>query len=111
MSERNPGHAAGVLRVCTVAGSIGGYATAMSKLMAAGAFATGYVLGAKAGRERYEEIRRAFGKITDDPRIKEFVIKVEDRAMNHYNNAPHTGNGVSPAPRRNRLMSALPRLD
>lgn len=96
MSERDPGHPAGVLRVCAVAGSIDGYATAMSKLMAAGAFATGYVLGAKAGRERYEEIKRAFGKVTADPHIKEFVIKVEERAMNHYNNASHNGDGVSP---------------
>ena len=80
----------------TVAGSIDGYATGMSKLMAVGAFATGYVLGAKAGRERYEEIKRAFGKVTADPHIKEFVIKVEERAMNHYNHAPHSGNGLSP---------------
>lgn len=67
----------------------------MSKLMVVGAFAAGYVLGAKAGRERYEEIRRAFGKIKDDPHIKDFVIKVEERAMNHYNNAQHNGDGVS----------------
>ena len=71
-------------------------AARQGKLMAVGVFATGYVLGAKAGRERYEEIRRAFGTLTADPRIKEFVIKVEERAMNHYNNASHNGDGVSP---------------
>jgi hypothetical protein len=71
----------------------------MSKLMAAGVFATGYVLGAKAGRERYEEIRQAFGTLTADPRFKEIVIKVENRALNHYNDAPPSGDGVSPANR------------
>ena len=60
----------------------------MSKLVLAGAFATGYVLGAKAGRERYEQIRQAFGQVINDPHVHEAVVKVEDRAMNTYNSAP-----------------------
>jgi hypothetical protein len=75
----------------------------MSKLMVAGAFATGYVLGAKAGRERYDEIRNAFDRLTNHPRFKEIVIKVEDRALNLYNDSPPSGNGVAPANRAERI--------
>ena len=67
----------------------------MSKLVTAGVFATGYVLGARAGRERYEEIRRAWERLTNHPRIKEIVVRVEDRAMNVYNDTP-SSNGSSP---------------
>ena len=37
-------------------------------LIAAG---VGYVLGTKAGRERYEQIRATFNKVKDDPRVQE----------------------------------------
>lgn len=100
MSERDPGHAAGVLLVCAVAGSIAGYATDMGKLMVV--FAIGYVLGAEAGRERYDQIRRAFSRVLADPRVHDVVLKVEDRVMNHYNESQHSGDGVSP----NRSESA-----
>lgn len=63
--------------------------------MVAGAFAAGYVLGAKAGRERYEEIRSAFVRFTSDPHVQEVVTKIEERAMNFYNDHPHSGNGVT----------------
>jgi hypothetical protein len=62
----------------------------MSTLVAAGVFATGYVLGAKAGRERYEEIRLAIARFTTDPHVQEVVTKVEDRALNLYNDRPST---------------------
>jgi hypothetical protein len=68
----------------------------MRKLMMAGAFAAGYVLGAKAGRERYEEIRRAFERLTTDPHVQEVVTKVEKRAMNLYNDSPPSTNGSAP---------------
>ncbi len=71
----------------------------MSKLVTAGVFATGYVLGAKAGRERYEEIRRAWERATHHPRIKEIVVRVEDRAMNIYNDTTPSDNGSHPANR------------
>jgi hypothetical protein len=31
----------------------------------------GYVLGAKAGRERYEQLRSQFEKVKNDPRVQE----------------------------------------
>lgn len=65
--------------------------------MVAGAFAAGYVLGAKAGRERYEEIRQAYQKLAGSPTVKDAVSKVEDKVMNMYNDAPPSGNGAGPA--------------
>jgi hypothetical protein len=34
-------------------------------------FGAGYVLGARAGRERYEQIRRAWSQAKEDPRLQE----------------------------------------
>ena len=35
----------------------------------------GYVLGAKAGRERYEQIVAAFNDMTDRPEVQDLVAK------------------------------------
>ena len=37
--------------------------------------AAGYVLGAKAGRERYDEIMEGWARITGDPRFQELADK------------------------------------
>lgn len=42
--------------------------------------AVGYVLGARAGRERYEEIKKVAAKVWNDPRVQVQVEKVEDFA-------------------------------
>ncbi|MGY1839125.1 MULTISPECIES: hypothetical protein [unclassified Modestobacter] len=42
----------------------------MAKLSFLAGFGAGYVLGAKAGRERYEQIRRAYAHAKDDPRLQ-----------------------------------------
>ena len=42
----------------------------MAKLSFLAGFGAGYVLGAKAGRERYEQIRRAWEHAKDDPRLQ-----------------------------------------
>lgn len=52
----------------------------MKKLMALTSFATGYVLGARAGRERYEQIRRLALRIKDDPRVQEAAHGAADKA-------------------------------
>lgn len=44
------------------------------------AFAGGYVLGAKAGRERYEQIVRVAGQVKDDPRVQQAAGRAEDLA-------------------------------
>ena len=40
----------------------------------------GYVLGAKAGRERYEQMRGTFNKVKDDPRVQEKAQQAADLA-------------------------------
>lgn len=42
--------------------------------------AVGYVLGSRAGRERYEEIKRAAGRLWNDPRVQHQVREVGDFA-------------------------------
>src|SRR5919201_587277 len=43
-------------------------------------FGIGYVLGAQAGRQRYEEIRRTWGSFTDSPMVKKAAGKTRDMA-------------------------------
>lgn len=40
--------------------------------------ALGYVLGTRAGRERYEQIRAGAKKVWDDPRVQRQVHTVEE---------------------------------
>ena len=40
-------------------------------------FATGYVLGSKAGRERYEQIRRNWKRVQSSPPYQSLMGKVE----------------------------------
>ena len=42
----------------------------MAKMSFLAGFGAGYVLGARAGRERYEQIRRAWENAKDDPRLQ-----------------------------------------
>lgn len=43
----------------------------INKTVLAAAFGAGYVVGAHAGRERYEQIRRLALRIKDDPYVNE----------------------------------------
>ena len=51
------------------------------KLLLVVGLAAGYVLGAKAGRGRYDAIKRASDKFWGDPRVQRQVQKVEGRAV------------------------------
>lgn len=42
-----------------------------TKLVALTSFGAGYVLGAKAGQERYEQIRSAALRVKNDPRVQQ----------------------------------------
>ena len=42
----------------------------MRKLLLLVAFAAGYVLGAKAGRQRYEQIMSAANRVKEDPHVR-----------------------------------------
>ncbi len=52
----------------------------MKKLLILVAGGVGYVLGTKAGRERYEQIRGTFNKVKDDPRVQEKAHQAADLA-------------------------------
>ena len=43
----------------------------MSKLTMLAAAGVGYVLGARAGRDRYDQITSTFNKVKSDPRVQE----------------------------------------
>jgi hypothetical protein len=47
--------------------------TLMSKLMILGVGAAGYVLGARAGRERYEQIAAQAKKLRNNPAVRQKV--------------------------------------
>ena len=48
------------------------------KILFAAGLAVGYVLGTRAGRERYDEIKRAADSFWNSPRVKRRVDQVED---------------------------------
>lgn len=52
----------------------------MKKLMMLAAIATGYVLGARAGRERYEQIRRGFVTVKSNPTVQSAASSVAETA-------------------------------
>ncbi len=52
-----------------------------SKLAAVVGAAAGYVLGTKAGRERYEQIKKTTRKLWNDPRVQEKRHSAENAAQ------------------------------
>ena len=52
----------------------------MKKLMMLVAGGIGYVLGARAGRERYEQIKGMAVKVKDDPRVQDAAHQAADTA-------------------------------
>lgn len=66
----------------------------MKKLVILLAVGVGYVLGARAGRERYEQIRDLAFRVKDDPRVRETTQHAADVAKQQ---APVVGEKVSTA--------------
>jgi hypothetical protein len=52
----------------------------MKKLTLLVAFALGYVLGAKAGQQRYEQIKNAAFRVKEDPRVQSAASTVAETA-------------------------------
>jgi hypothetical protein len=52
----------------------------MKKLTLLVATAVGYVLGSRAGRERYEQIKKVATRVKDDPRVQEKATQAADLA-------------------------------
>ena len=70
----------------------------MAKLSFLAGFGAGYVLGARAGRERYEQIRRTWNSAKDDPRLQSVAGMVQARADAAVDSAK-SALGQEPAPR------------
>lgn len=52
----------------------------MSKLSLLAAAGAGYVLGARAGRERYEQIRSQAKKVARNPKVQDATHRAQDAA-------------------------------
>lgn len=52
----------------------------MSKVTVLAAAAAGYVMGARAGRERYEQIREQAQRVWGDPRVQQKKAEAQDLA-------------------------------
>ena len=52
-------------------------------------FAAGYVLGAKAGRERYEQISRTARGLSESPTVQAAAGVVQAQAINLVDSAKH----------------------
>jgi hypothetical protein len=50
----------------------------MKKLPLLAAAAVGYVLGSKAGRQRYEQIRAGAKKVASNPRVQDATTKAQE---------------------------------
>lgn len=51
------------------------------KLTALAAFGAGYVLGAKAGRTRYEQIRRGAQRFMENPKVRQAAHVAQERVQ------------------------------
>ena len=73
----------------------------MSKLLFVAGFGTGYVLGSRAGRERYEQIRSAAQSFWSDPKVRRGVDRVGDAVADHTPDVPSLiGDGVTKLTRK-----------
>ena len=52
----------------------------MGKIMVTAAGAVGYVLGARAGRERYEQIKSQVSRLWQDPKVQQAAARAEGLA-------------------------------
>jgi hypothetical protein len=79
------------------------------KLWLAGGFAAGYVLGTRAGRQRYEQISEGVRKVKEDPAVANALEVVQNQAGRIYatgRTAVQEKLGVSRAERLNAEREA-----
>jgi hypothetical protein len=77
----------------------------MRKLILAVGFAAGYVLGTRAGRQRYEQIARAARRVMDHPTVQSTAgilgaqaTDLANRARGKAMGALHLGHEEAPSP-------------
>lgn len=76
----------------------------------------GYVLGSRAGRERYEQIKRATSRLADNPTVQEAAGAVQTKAVDLTGTARHKvaeklhrgGHDEVTTPAGDRLNGAAP---
>ena len=56
------------------------------KLWLAGGLAAGYVLGTKAGRQRYDQLMQTVNKVKSDPAVQSAIETVQNQAGRFYAN-------------------------
>jgi hypothetical protein len=61
--------------------------------------AIGYVLGAKAGHERYEQLRRTYDRVADHPAVQGAAGVVRARVDERMNGGKHDTETPSGTPR------------
>lgn len=54
------------------------------KLWLAGGLAAGYVLGTRAGRQRYEQLMETVNKVRNDPTVQSAIETVQNQAGRIY---------------------------
>ncbi|MGY1743233.1 MULTISPECIES: hypothetical protein [unclassified Blastococcus] len=69
----------------------------MAKLSFLVGLGAGYVLGARAGRERYEQIRRAWSQAKEDPRLQEVAGMAQAHADSVVNSVKARMGSESPS--------------
>ena len=69
----------------------------MSKVMLLAAGAAGYVLGTRAGRERYEQIRAQSQKLWSNPRVQQAKSDAQEKARD---TAPVVGDKIGGAAKK-----------
>ncbi len=85
------------------------------KLMFLGGLAAGFVIGARAGREKYEELVRTAKKVKESPTVQEAAGVVQEQANRLYHEEQGQGNRQAgqqplrrdePRPARAQLVGA-----
>src|ERR1700749_1152795 len=73
--------------------------------------AVGYVLGAKAGHERYEQLKRTYQRVSDHPAVQGAagVVRAQVEGRGRGDHAPLSGTTETPAFGSSRSERARPR--
>lgn len=84
----------------------------MRKLFLLAAVAAGYVLGAKAGRQRYEQIKRLSRQVKENPKVQGVAGMLEAQAETVVDQVKTKVSGTSSYPTsRNDEVKENPGLD
>jgi hypothetical protein len=69
----------------------------MRKIWIGLGFAAGYVLGAKAGRERYQQLKEQASRLAERPEVKQATRRVADTTIGKLQQSPRASAGLQRA--------------